>query len=127
MPEIMGKCNFCHQVTESFVHVFWECPRILPLWREFLDWIKTCTNTWEDLSKINCLIKGFRTPLLNLLVTICKYHIFCLCFHPGDFSLCSLLSRIRNVRISDINAYRELPYLRIGRIVALWQPLRKHL
>ena len=32
------ECNMCNIDPETYVHVFWECPLIQPLWVEFIKW-----------------------------------------------------------------------------------------
>ena len=52
-------CSFCKQEEETFIHLFWHCPRIQGLWAPLLDWCDVNMNITETLSMQNCILFGF--------------------------------------------------------------------
>ena len=56
----------------------------------FISWCKANISDKEDYSSSNCGL----LPLLNIVMTICKYHIFLAHLVTTDFSFSTLLKRI---------------------------------
>ena len=125
VPNCSSKCSFCAQEDERFMHFFWYCPKVQNLWGQLINWCQKNVSDKVVYSKINCLILGFDTPVLDMIMTICKYHIYLLRFHIGSFTIEDLLSRINSVRSKDWMAYNELPYLSINTIKKCWHPLTR--
>ena len=116
-------CSFCKDTEETFVHIFWDCPRVSHLWSSLITWCKTNVCKDATYSKENCLIMGFNKPVLNRIVTVAKYRIHVLRLFGGDFSFETLLARIQGDKASTLNAYSQLPYLSATRGRELWSPL----
>ena len=95
----------------------------MSLWSELIQWCKTHVSNEVTYSKPNCLLMGFELPVLNIIMTICKYHIFLLKYYPYSLEFSALLKRINTTRAIDWLSYKELPYLRIGIIIKRWSPL----
>ena len=85
-------CSFCNDKEETFLHLYWECTKIRPLWTQFIQWCTKYISKDAYYSRENCLLKGFNMPLLNVVMTICKYHIHLLRFFSVMTSLLRLLS-----------------------------------
>ena len=113
----------CELKDEMFLHVFWECGHIQPLWVKFIQMCKDKISDKAVYNCENCLLKGFDISLLNVVMTICKYHIHLLRLFCNDFSFDALVQRIVLFRRSDINAYQCLPYLKAEKMFVLWRPL----
>ena len=69
-------CSYGCPVPETFVHVFWDCPQVRPLWTHLIKWCKTNISKDTVYSKEACLLIGFKQPVLNNVVTIFKYHLY---------------------------------------------------
>ena len=116
-------CTMCNEHNKIFMHVFWDCPKIQPLWLALIEWCKLKVDSTKDYPRVNCLIRGFGLPVLNMIMTICKYHIYLLKLFGGAFTFDFLLSRIAKIRTQDILMYHELPYLCITDIHKRWHPI----
>ena len=116
-------CTRCTNKLETTLHVFWECTAVVPLWSQLISWCKAHISNKEDYSSINCLLKGFDMPLLNIVMTLCKYHIFLARFVTTDYSFSTLLKRIATYRARDLNAYKHLHYLNFTKMLIVWKPL----
>ena len=52
-------CDFCKDDEETFLHMFWECPKVQDLWLEVQDYLhkhfEHCTNItfWKELIAVN--------------------------------------------------------------------------
>ena len=101
-------CTLCYSAPETRVHLFWECPKVAPSWTKVIAFCKQHVDPNTDYCRNNCLLLGFQTPVLNLIVTLLKYHIHIarlykhtsnyfsllrkLCaFHIKEFSLCNFV------------------------------------
>ena len=69
------------------------------------------------------MLLGFDLPVLNIIMTICKYHIFLMKRFSGSLDFEHLLSRIEHYRIRDWATYRNLPYLQFSVIKKRWLPI----
>ena len=117
VPGLSENCSFCKQVPETVMHLFWECPKVMSLWPELIHWCEKHISSDVTCSKMNCLLVGFQLPVLNIIMTICKYQIFLLKYYPYSFEFSALLKQINSTCIRDWLSYRELPYLHIGTII----------
>ena len=123
-PNFSPNCSLCDSADETFMHLFWDCPKSHSLWLALIDWCQEHISATVIYSKINCLLLGFDIPVLNIIMTICKYHIYLLKLFGGSFEFSYLLHRIDSVRAKDWLAYRELPYLNISVILKRWAPIK---
>ena len=119
----MPKCSFCGREDETYMHAFWYCIKIQPLWQRLIEWCKLNICNQSNYSRNNCLLLGFPKPVLNNVVTVCKLHIFLLRFTKHDYSFDSLLKRILDTRRCVYNAYTQLPYLSVSAANKLWNPM----
>ena len=122
---VTEKCCLCNSECETFVHAYWKCPCIFHLWVKLIAWCRKTIDNSVDYTLVNCLLLGFQNPLLNVIFTICKFHIHSLRYLRLDFSFEKLMERIIRVRTSDINAFKQLPYLRVAAMYKLWGPTFK--
>ena len=124
-PGLSPLCSYCHQYNETFRHVFWQCSAIQPLWGSLIAWCKDNVHSTVQYNELNCLLLGFDLPVLNIIMTICKYHLFLMKRFSGSLDFEHLLSRIETYRIRDWAAYRNLPYLQFPVIKKRWLPVRR--
>ena len=118
-----SSCSMCGKAVETTLHVYWECDLVKPLWEKLILLCQDKISKKVDYTRENCLLLGFKKPLLNYVMTICKYHIHLMRLYKVNPSFEALLERIRSTRIADINAYYQLPYLNVGKMFKLWAPL----
>ena len=126
MPDVSPKCTFCKQEDERFMHLFWYCCLLVKFriyGYQLINWCKKNVSDQVEYSQINCLILGFKIPVLDMIMTICKYHIYLLKHYIGLFNFTDLLNRINSIRIKDRMSYKELPYLSIYKIKKCWSAL----
>ena len=65
-------CTFCDNKIETLIHLFWDCPKIRPIW----DWF--VINFDCELNFINVLFSRLRSMnrLVDKLSLIAKYYIY---------------------------------------------------
>ena len=68
-------CSFCQLEDESWMHLFWVCPQVQRLWRGVITFCEHNISRDVDYSMSNCVLLGFSLPLLNFIMTYCKYFI----------------------------------------------------
>ena len=68
-------CTLCKEVRETWVHLFWECLKVQPLWQQAIAFCQKHVDNSESYTRDHCLIFGFRKPLVNLIITTCKQQI----------------------------------------------------
>ena len=68
-------CCFCKEVTETRIHLFWECPRIKVVWDQVIQFCKENVSDSQEYNMANCLLLGFEIPVLNMIMLACKYVI----------------------------------------------------
>ena len=73
-PEQSTLCDFCKQSPESYLHLFWECQIVTPLWVAVQDICYEYVDA-EEFSPFKCLMSNFQSTLLNLIMTIVKNYI----------------------------------------------------
>ena len=71
----LGFCSFCKNVPETWLHLFWECNKVQFLWAYVIQFCKKYVDKEITYSRNECLLLGFGTLILNLIMTLCKYHI----------------------------------------------------
>ena len=52
VPNITPFCDNCPEVVETYVHLFWECPRIQTTWKQIANVISVRTKEKVHLDKI---------------------------------------------------------------------------
>ena len=90
-PDITEKCKLCNMEIETFTHAYWKCTCIFHLWIKLIQWCRANVDATVNYSMENCLLLGFQKPVLNVIVTICKYHIHQLRYMLIDFLFDRLL------------------------------------
>ena len=95
------RCSFCSNYPETYLHLFWECDYVFPLWSAIQQFCDDCVN-YEDFSTFKCLLSNFTSPLVNVISVIVKKHIHeCQCFHnTPSVSQC----------LRQIKSYRDIHY-----------------
>ena len=116
-------CSICNKEHETFVHAFWDCTKIHHLWVKLIAMCEKRVDTTTCYSRENCLLIGFKNPLLTYLMIICKYHIHLARLFNKDYSWDALFTRISNFKVADLNAYSQLPCLKAYKAIKLWKPL----
>ena len=70
-------CSFCGEELEELVHLYWSCNYVQMLWTSLFHWINGKTNMSLNLVLEDILFGKFSGPkILNLIITLCKYHIY---------------------------------------------------
>ena len=124
-PSNSPLCTNCGTCDKTFLHIFWDCSKVQPLWSKLIEWCKTVVDPHATYSKQNCLLFGFKSHLLNMIMTICKYHIHLLRLFDMSYDFDELINRICNICARDVNAYKRLPYLKSYKMISIWKPVLK--
>ena len=126
----MGKidtdqCSFCKNARETRVHLFWECSKVQPLWQELITFCKKYVDAQADYCRNNCLLFGFGTLVLNLIVTLCKHHIHCARIFQFLLSVQAILHKLRYARNNELLAAKMLTNVFMSKTRKYWGELMK--
>ena len=71
-------CNFCNEEEDTFLHVFFECEIVNEFWNSNIDWVNQNIHNDIHLSKSDISFGKFdlHQKALNIILPICKMHIF---------------------------------------------------
>ena len=50
----MPTCSFCKEEDKTFIHLFWDCPRVADLWRKVIRWCKMYITENFEYDIVNC-------------------------------------------------------------------------
>ena len=119
-PSRSSLCTFCNGAEETFMHLYWNCPLVYALWIEFIDWCRTYIDFHAVYSRNNCLLLGFDSVVLNIVMMLCKYFIHTSRLYGNTLSLVNLLCCIKTARNFEFLIHSNLPYLRLSKCQARW-------
>ena len=99
-------CDFCSIAEEMYVHLFWECEFVTPLWMALED---TCHEhvDMEDFTQFKCLMSNFQTPLTCILCTILKNFVHICKFinkYPTVFKFFTAVQKARDIHFKRCKA-----------------------
>ena len=100
-PHQSPQCTFCDTAPESYLHLFWQCKYVTPLWTA-LQTICYDNVDMEDFSQFKCLLSNFQHSLLNILVTLMKHYIHVCKWTsrmPTVFGFVKVVGRTRNIHL----------------------------
>ena len=58
-PGLSPICTMCNEHDEIFMHVFWDCPKIQPLWLDLIEWCKLNVDSTKDYTRVKLLDSQF--------------------------------------------------------------------
>ena len=105
-------CSFCNTYEESYVHLFWECAYVMPLWTA-LNSICYENVDMEDFSMFKCLMSNFQSSLLCLMTMLLKRYIHCCKFSfltPTVYGYIKKLRSLRNVHYNKCKVRNNVTY-----------------
>ena len=108
---------------ETQIHLFWECPKVKPLWREFVRFCKLYVDKNADYCRNNCVLLGFGTPVLNCLSTQLKYHIHIARLFDLPLSFTRYIKRIQSIRTIEFLVGKYMPHLKLAKTHKYWGKL----
>ena len=79
IPLQSEQCSFCENTSESFLHLFWECPKTKVFWNEVIKWLGnfSCLLTKRFSPQISLgFVDDTTALLLHHALLIARYHIF---------------------------------------------------
>ena len=103
--------------------MFWECEKVQPLWKDLIAFCKRYVDPNADYCRNNCILFGFALPVLNLIVTACKFVIHTARLFNKQIAFKDVLRKIRHVKNVELLAAKMLPQLHISKTVKYWKPL----
>ena len=71
-------CSFCKQNSESYLHLFWDCVHVKPLWQiviEKLDLEELKDIEWKDIH-VGITGRDLKSKICNTIIFVMKYIIF---------------------------------------------------
>ena len=116
-----NNCSFCGIEQETRLHLFWECPKVSPVWGKLITFCKRHIDANADYCRNNCLLLGFEKPVLNLVMTLCKHSIHCArIYNRSSVEYIAVLRKIRSARIYEHLAAKTLTRLSIAKTSKYW-------
>ena len=116
-------CSFCHVTKETRIHLFWECPVIQPIWAKVILFCKTNVSTEAEYTKANCVLLGFKNPLLNVIMLCCKYRIHIARLFKLTPSFEAVLSMLKNLYHLDLLSCKFIRECSKRKVMKMWHPL----
>ena len=118
-------CSFCRVEVESRMHLYWECPIVQELWLQVIDFCDNFVSNGVDYSRANCILLGFANPLLNLIMTYCKYYIhICRLFqYCLDFDV--FVKRLKRLGNLEFQVYNTFPSFSLFKFYRFWGALAR--
>ena len=114
-------CTFCKAEEETFIHLYWDCPKVQAFWSKLIKWCKTFASKNFDYNCVNCLLLGDpKSPALNNIFVWCKYHIYCCHVRKKTLNFNALLGRIRAYKNKDYLAYKCMSSLNVHKYFHIW-------
>ena len=115
---VSDKCALCFREKETYVHLFWDCPVVLPLWVALTEFV---THYFEDekivLTQANCLLSNTNARIVNVLTVCVKHFIFvrkCIGLSPCISEMFKYIEKVRNAHrykakiFKSLSAYEKL-------------------
>ena len=96
-----------------------------PLWQELTDFCKKYVDNQADYCRNNCLLLGFGTPVLNLIVTLYKHHIHCAQIFEFPLSFQSIMHKVRYAHNNELLAAKMLSNVYMSKTCKYWGELLK--
>ena len=93
-PEVSEECTFCKKVSETILHLFWECSYAKALWLKVTTFVFENISDDVNMDMYHCLLSDFDCHVLVLLSVIVKYRIH--------------LSRLNGWKPSYVQVLKEL-------------------
>ena len=117
------KCSFCSSTVETILHLFWECAVAQSFWSEIFAFINKLIDASLQFPRNVVLLLTFESPLVNFLITIGKYVIYCSRLFGKDYSFQMFLKMVVKHRNLEALAYNKLDCLNYGKYRKFWTPL----
>ena len=93
-PDFSENCTFCEMVPETYVHLYWECPMVQPLWNKVTKFITEHVLDEPEFTRDRCLLSNFDVKVLVVITVIVKYVIFISRINKWPVSYVRILDRI---------------------------------
>ena len=134
-PDRSPLCTFCKNAPETYLHIFWDCIYVTPLWTA-LQTICYDNVDMEDFSQFKCLLSNFQHTLVNQLGIVLKNYVHVCRWTdqwPTVFGLVKIINKLRNVHFKKCQRCQNAPlYYKIweslaydiamNEIIQYWDP-----
>ena len=104
-------CEFCHKERETYVHLFYRCEKIKPLWPKVITMTQNVDNIDEILSAKNIICNSLVLPKTNSVNCVCllfKQYIYKQRCFKKDLNFQEFNQMVNTVRnIEKYNAIRQ--------------------
>ena len=100
--DVSSKCSFCNEVDESFLHVFWECPKVQRVWIKIIEFCNEFICTKNDkMTKITCMLSYLENSLLVVIVILFKWFVHLCRIFKKPLNLAAFMEKLKNFRDRD--------------------------
>ena len=96
-------CDLCDNDVETYVHLFCDCPKVKPFWRDVQIWILNETGASVDLSSKEILLGTPETlpPIYDLFNMIAKMYIYSCKINNSQPSIQGFTNRLMNIKQTE--------------------------
>ena len=119
-PSQSPLCSFCSLEPESYVHLYWNCKWVTPLWTAIQDMCYDYVDM-EDFSMFKCVLTNFQHPLLCLITVVVKNYIHVCKWtsqHPNVTGFLRALTKTRSIHLNKCRVSNAIP-----RFYKMWEAL----
>ena len=74
--DVSATCTLCNQEPETYVHLFWDCPQVIVIWKKVFEFYNHYTDEDVKLNKNGVLLSCCEKPLLSLFTILTKRRIY---------------------------------------------------
>lgn len=106
-PQTSPRCFRGCTHSGSYIHIFWECEKLQPTWREVLKLVDKLAGQPINLTSLHCIffqdIPEITKHLLRLIHSICIAMIWCTALHwkSSVIPFTQIISRVDCMMISE--------------------------
>lgn len=95
-----NKCCLCQQEEETYIHLFWYCPKVVQFWKKIKDWIKLNSDTEINFSPAEILLGTPQEiePVVDMVFTIGKMVIYYCKMNNSEPSFQYFIKRVNNTK-----------------------------
>ena len=97
-PDTTPLCTFCSEETETYVHLFYKCKMVRPVWDKFQNFIVRNFDDGELFSLKNCLLSTFDNAVVSLMSIVLKRRVFLDRINAFPFKYTTVIKDIKRVK-----------------------------
>ncbi len=115
-------CTFCNREVETTSHLLFNCPCVKKIWGELVGWLEPVLDISDLITERNILLGSFSNHLINLILLVTKYYVYCCKFREVIPNINGIKGAIRQeYRVEQRIAKGDVS--RVNRFNAKWNTI----